>query len=261
MRTRDAFRSGFTVDRLERMLILKLIRGELRAGDYLPSLPRLSAECAVSKTTMRAAIGRLVSRGLLKNVPGKGLQVQELLESCDLELLLELIGDVKDVARALELEAQLLDLLSVVFLEVLHRAIACRTDDHLKWYKHYLRVVLDCIDRDAHVGLICSAQYQLLRVVAAAGGSVAFTVIINALRSYLEGREALDLFPPEAWSQLYDALEQKDLIRGRQIMQRCFDVRTAKVMQRLMKARGFTGSNSGSPSAAVELTVWPTPQY
>ncbi len=257
MRTREGLSSDFAVDRLERLLILKIIRGELRAGDYLPSMRRLCAQWEVSQNTVRAAVGRLVSRGLLKFIEGRGIEVQELLESCDLELLLSLIRDVKDIERALELEAQLLDLMSVIFLEVIYRAVSCRSDDHVKWYKHYLRVILDCVDRDAHVALLCSAQYQLLRVLAAAGGSVAFTVVVNALRSYLEGKDALDLFPPEAWSQLLEALEQKDMIRGRQVMQRCFDVRTAKVMQRLMKARGFTGSNSGTPSAAVELATWP----
>src|SRR5262249_55072468 len=153
--------------------------------------------------------------------------------------------------RALELEVQLLDLMSVVFLEVIYRAAACRTPDHLKWFNHYLRVLLDRVDIDTHVDHLADAHFQLLRVVAGAAGSVVFTVLLNSFRDYLQGPQGLELFPPESWVQLAKAFEAKDVGQARQVFQRCFDVRSARVLAQLSKARG--GNEGGPLTAVVDL--------
>lgn len=55
----------------------ELCRTELSPGDPLPSERVLCEQYAVSRTTVRDAIGQLVSDGLLVRVPGKGTFVAE----------------------------------------------------------------------------------------------------------------------------------------------------------------------------------------
>lgn len=57
----------------------ELCRTELSPGDPLPSERLLCEQYAVSRTTVRDAIGQLVSDGLLVRVPGKGTFVAERL--------------------------------------------------------------------------------------------------------------------------------------------------------------------------------------
>jgi DNA-binding FadR family transcriptional regulator len=251
----DAVTTEFTVERLERKLLMSLIRGEYRAGDYLPSVIRLAQMSGCGKVTVTSAIGRLVSRGLLSLDAGKGIRVEELLETCDVELLLMMIGDKSDAERALELEAQLLDLMSVFFLEVGFRAAAMRGEDHVKWFNHYVRELLDRVNLEAHVAYVASTAFQLMRVIAAAGGSVAFTILLNAFRSYLNSGAGLELFPPEVWQQFGDALEKRDVTRAREILQRAFDRRSSRVLELLAKIRGSGDGGPGGP-VTVELMEW-----
>lgn len=60
-----------------RAILLHRCTTELVPGDALPSERRLCAEHGVSRITVRAAVGRLVSDGLLVRVRGKGTFVAE----------------------------------------------------------------------------------------------------------------------------------------------------------------------------------------
>jgi GntR family transcriptional regulator len=60
-----------------RQALVALCRSELSPGDQLPSERELCEEYDVSRTTVRDAVGRLVSDGLLVRVPGKGTFVAE----------------------------------------------------------------------------------------------------------------------------------------------------------------------------------------
>lgn len=256
MRSPNAVRSEFAVDRLEREFLLKLIRNEFKPGEFLPSLPRLARQYSLSESSVRSALGRLVSRGLLSHVPGFGIRCEEMLESCDIDLLLMLVRDTTELERALELEVQLLDMMSVVFVEVAYRAAACRTLDHLRWFNFYLRGLLDRVDQDAHVDYVADGGFQLLRVLAAASGSVAFTVLLNSFRQYLRSTAGLELFPPEMWSRMAVALEEKAVGRARENLQRCFDVRTTRLLEQLARLRGLKGDTEGGAPASVELAEW-----
>jgi GntR family transcriptional regulator/MocR family aminotransferase len=55
----------------------KIMKGDLTAGDVLPSTRELSGELSVSRNTVLAAYDMLVSEGLARSVPGSGLYVGE----------------------------------------------------------------------------------------------------------------------------------------------------------------------------------------
>ena len=178
------------------------------------------------------------------------------LEKCDLAAMAKLLEQRTDAERALELEAQLLDLMSIVFVEVAYRAAGARSSDQVRWFKHHLRQLHDRVDLEAHVTFVAEAQFQLLRILAGAAGSVAFTMVLNSFRVYLHSRAALELFPPETWRAFGDAMEQKDLGRARQAIQRAFDRRTSVVLDQLARARGWTEPGEGGAAATVELIGW-----
>jgi hypothetical protein len=186
----------------------------------------------------------------LIRVQGVGIVVAELLETCEIDVLIRLMGSSGD-ERALELEVQLLDLLAINCREVVYRAAACRTDEHMMWFQHYQRLLHDRMELGAHVDYVADAQFQLLRVLAAAAGSVAFTILLNSFRHYLRGPGGIQLFPPEAWRQLEEGLQQKNVTRCQQVVQRCFERRIARVLAMISKAGG-PDDEGGAQAVSVE---------
>jgi GntR family transcriptional regulator len=83
----------------EDILAARVVEGGLSPGDQLPSEPALAAEFGVSRATVRAAIGSLVSRGLIVQRHGVGNFVavgsrltNNLAEAIDLTALLRTAG-------------------------------------------------------------------------------------------------------------------------------------------------------------------------
>src|SRR5260370_14956053 len=103
MKNPNAVTAEFPVERLEKLLFVRMIRGDFRAGDILPSEERLSEVYGVSLATIASAVGRLIARGLLLRAPGVGIIVAELLETCEIDVMIRLMGSSGD-DRALELE-------------------------------------------------------------------------------------------------------------------------------------------------------------
>jgi DNA-binding FadR family transcriptional regulator len=251
MKKPNAVTTEYSVERLEKALFLRIIREDFRAGDILPSKERLAETYGVGTHTVTAAVGRLVARGLLIRAPGVGIVVGELLQTCEIDVLIRLMDSSGD-DRALELEVQLLDLLALNCREVVRRAAACRTEEHLTWFRHYLRRLIDRIELGAHVDYVADAHFQLLRVLAAASGCVAFTVLLNSFRHYLRGAGGIQLFSPEAWRQLEHALESKDADRCQQIVQRCFELRIEKVLDLLSRSGGADNEGGVSPVSSPQ---------
>ncbi|GAB4100765.1 GntR family transcriptional regulator [Sinomonas halotolerans] len=69
-----------------RSIILRLAKEKLQPGDRLPSERVLMDEYGVSRITVRAAIGRLVTEGHLVRVPGKGTFVADATVQSTLHL-------------------------------------------------------------------------------------------------------------------------------------------------------------------------------
>lgn len=250
MKNPNALATEYSVEMLEKALFLRLIRGDFKAGDILPSKERLAEMYSVSTHTVSSAVGRLVARGLLRRAQGVGIVVAELLETCEIDVMIRLMGSSGD-ERALELEVQLLDLLAINCREVVYRAASCRTDEHLMWFRHYLRLLHDRMELGAHVDYVADAQFQMLRVLAAAAGSVAFTVLLNSFRHYLRGAGGIQLFGPEAWRQLEEGLQEKNVSRCQQVIQRCFERRIARVLSMISKAGG-TDNEGGAQAVSLE---------
>lgn len=57
---------------LQGLLRQQIVRGRWQEGDQVPSEKQLCEQYAVSRTTVRQAVGQLVLEGLVHHVKGKG---------------------------------------------------------------------------------------------------------------------------------------------------------------------------------------------
>jgi GntR family transcriptional regulator len=103
--------------------LLKAIRdGELRSGSQLPSEDELTAQFAVSRTTVRTAVQSLMGRGVVEIRRGKGTFVTEPVITQELT---ELTGFVEDMQALGKLpSARVLDRRLVAASETVARQLA-----------------------------------------------------------------------------------------------------------------------------------------
>lgn len=80
-----------TVDLAADQLRDRILSGQLAPGDRLPAERRLSTELGISRLTLRAAIARLESEGLVRPRQGDGVIVLDYRDHAGIELLPQLI--------------------------------------------------------------------------------------------------------------------------------------------------------------------------
>lgn len=99
-------------DAIAASLERRILEGSLRAGDRLPPERELAAELGVSRPSLREAIQKLASKGLLQSRQGGGTFVTDCLESTFYDPWQEMIGahpnlrdDLLEFRRMLEGQA------------------------------------------------------------------------------------------------------------------------------------------------------------
>lgn len=128
-----------TTDRLR----AEILGGALAAGSDLPGERGLAETLGVSRLTLRSAIARLETEGLVESVHGSGTRVLDYRESGGIELIGYLAAEsLASGAVPLGLLAELMELRRMVASEVL--AIVCERAsdreldelaDHLAWQR------------------------------------------------------------------------------------------------------------------------------
>jgi DNA-binding transcriptional regulator YhcF (GntR family) len=119
-------RSLHPVDRLERLLMLRILGGEFQASGALPSQRELAREHRLCRNTVAAAVGRLAARGLCSTRTGVGSRPARLAESVDHRMLSELLDQACELARAVQLVNRALDVVRKALREAALRATACQ---------------------------------------------------------------------------------------------------------------------------------------
>jgi DNA-binding FadR family transcriptional regulator len=89
----DALQPRVTaVDACERVLLGHVLSADVKPGGQLPSERELAERLGVDRGTLRPAIARLVSRGLLSQRQGRGTIVLDIADSGGLDLLAPVIA-------------------------------------------------------------------------------------------------------------------------------------------------------------------------
>lgn len=192
----------------------RIVRGDLAPGAKLPPERELAEQLQVNRTTVREALHKLESMGLVEIKHGNGIFVRDWLESGSLELartLLFLDGQVNvDVVR------NLLTLRRVLVPEISWHAAKHRSDEDLE----ELRRVID----DASLSP-AEKDWRVHNVIARASGNVLFVIFLNAFTS-MAGDSSAPYFALDEnlvrsrkfYADIYDAIKAKKADKARQVM-------------------------------------------
>lgn len=97
-----------------------MVRGDLAAGDALPSIRTLAKDLQISVITTKRAYEELERDGYIHTVPGKGsfvaAQNQELLQETRLRLVEEKLAEAVEAARRIGISlTELRDMLDLIY--------------------------------------------------------------------------------------------------------------------------------------------------
>ncbi len=122
-----------TVDITADTLRTRILDGTYATGDRLPAERKLSAELGISRLTLRAALARLQSEGLVQPRQGDGVRVLAIEEHAGVELLPHLLesGQPAGALGTPQLLASFLQLRRALAAEALAEATRKATEEDL----------------------------------------------------------------------------------------------------------------------------------
>lgn len=158
-----------------------IVTGEVAAGERLPSERDLADRLGVSRPTVRAALTRLASIGLVQTRQGGGSEVQDFRRHAGLDLLPRLLAggaglDLRVVRDVVEARSRL----GPQVAEMAATSEA-RPDDDRRLHAAAAAVGDADDDRDRQ-----RAALAFWDVVVDRGGSIVFRLLYNQLRSAYE---------------------------------------------------------------------------
>jgi DNA-binding FadR family transcriptional regulator len=163
-----------------------IVRGDLVAGDSLPSEAELGAQHDVSRITVREAIKTLQAQGVVRIVNGKGSYVNPVGEWASLDAVLRITsagGSGDDVA------VQLIEVRRMLETGAAALAATRRTDDDLALLERHLADMRDAHERN-DVDAFVSADLGFHDVILRASGNVFLRVMFEPLTRVLAERRA-----------------------------------------------------------------------
>lgn len=206
-------------------LRLRILKGELRAGDFLPPERQLSDDLGVSRLTLRSALAHLEAQGLIQPLQGAGNRVLDFRRHGGLELvgpLLELAREGGDVPLTL-----LEDLLAIRRLaagEVVEMAARRAEPADLEGMRAHILYARSVIEQPKR---FVAADLGFARMMVKAAHSLALELLTNPILRVLERQEGIEfafMMNPEGALNVYDAIvdrvEKRDAVSARRVAER-----------------------------------------
>lgn len=169
---------------------VRILRGDFAAGSLLPPERELAEFLGVSRLTLRSAIARLETQGLVRPVHGSGNRVLDYRASGGVDLL----GDLAALAwkggqPPVALFRDLLELRRMLAVEVVGLAAERASDEDLV----RLAATLDELPRhfDDPVAFM-AAELRFVRAMIGASRNVALELLGNTLERLLEGQPGIE---------------------------------------------------------------------
>ncbi len=164
-----------------------ILSGEHAAGEDLPGERDLAARLGVSRLTLRAALAKLESEGLVRAVHGAGTRVLDFRQSAGVEVL----GHLPLPTRSDDLASMLRDVLDVrraLSTEVLALASVRATDADLR----ELGAAIDALHA-ASDGDFMAQDLAVARLVVQATHNLALELVFNSVVRAIASRAELKL--------------------------------------------------------------------
>ncbi len=157
----------------------EILRGRLPAGSALPGERALSEQLGVSRLTLRSAIARLETEGLLRSVHGSGTRVLDFRESGGVDLLgylatQQLAGGTVPI----ELLSDLMELRRMVAVDLLGFVTERATDDELAELRDHVRKQAKLLDDPE---AFMQADLHFARLMVRAGRNLALELLYNTV--------------------------------------------------------------------------------
>jgi DNA-binding FadR family transcriptional regulator len=176
------------VEEVVQRLRAAILRGDHAPGTSLPGERELALQQGVSRLTLRAAIGRLETEGLLRPVHGSGTRVLDWRERGGIELITHLA--VIDPRGFPALLRDLLEVRRVLAVEAIALAAQrCTEDDLADLRDHVTRQALLV----HHPAGYIAADLALARRLARATGNTALVLLANTVTGMLERQPAMEV--------------------------------------------------------------------
>jgi DNA-binding FadR family transcriptional regulator len=176
------------VEEVTNRLRASILRGEYAAGTSLPGERDLSLLQGVSRLTLRAAIGRLETEGLVRAVHGSGTRVLDWRERGGIELVTHLAAlDPRGFPRLLR---DLLEVRRVLAVEAIALAAQRCTEDDLAALRGLVTQQALLVNDPARY---IAADLALARRLARATGNTALVLLANTVSGMLERQPAMEV--------------------------------------------------------------------
>src|SRR5438132_563373 len=169
----------------------RILQGRFPAGSALPPERSLADELGVSRLTLRSALARLQSEGLVESVHGSGNRVLDFRRHGGIDLLTHLVGlSIADGEIPLELFADLLEVRRMVAIEVVG-LVAERAD---KKRLAALRTAVDELaKKTGDAAAFMAADLQFARVLVFSAGNLALELLLNSIIRMIEEQPGIEL--------------------------------------------------------------------
>lgn len=180
-----------TTERVAQSLREAILSGHYAPGEKLPPERDLAVSLGITRVTLRSALARLSSAGLLATVQGDGHRVKDVRMHGGLDRLPDMVAALEhDHRRAAKLVSDLLALRRVVMAEAC--ALVCERPER-EWaeLRDIANAMAEALDDQATF-----ARYDqaFTRAIMRISGNVAFELTWNTVVSLAEGRpELLDV--------------------------------------------------------------------
>ena len=176
-----------TVDACVKQLEDAILGGKLRPGGKLPAERKLAQSLGVNRVTVRSALARLETAGLVTVRQGSGYRIEDYRERGGPELILKLVGEAEDrreeavIARdLLAMRRQLASVVLGSLNEVVHGESMGQLDAAVAR-------LADAVEKQDSMAGIARCEAEVLRAIVGATRSDVFTLFMNALnRAFID---------------------------------------------------------------------------
>ncbi len=237
-----------------------ILTGRYVPGTTLPGERELSEQLGVSRLTLRTALTRLSSEGLVQSVHGSGTRVLDYTEHGDVALL----GHLAELALTghrvgLDVVAGLLELRRAVAVEAIGIAADRATLEELRGMRAQTALLATLLgDPRAFM----TADLAFARMLVRCTKNLAFELLFNTVQKTIERNPGVELaFFANApatiavYARLLDRMEARDSVRARLTAARLLHRLDRTTLDRISMAIGMLSQMPPGPSAANDTST------
>jgi GntR family transcriptional regulator, transcriptional repressor for pyruvate dehydrogenase complex len=202
-------------EKIAALLLKKIIKGEMKVGQKLPTERNLALTLAVNRSTVREALKKLESLDVIEIRHGDGVYVKNYLESPNLELVNALfyLDDTLDT----EILMTLLEVRRILVPEMASIAALKRSDDHIK--------TLEGIAFHSQNSPVKIRDMMVHHTIALASGNILYLILLNFFDSIFVDFGHIYFDNPENarrserfHKEIYESIKHADPKGSKQIM-------------------------------------------